>query len=675
MTIEAGKELKQTALAVTGPENPGNHFRLTYLPGLDGLRALAVLAVMFYHAGVGFMVGGFLGVDVFFVISGFLITSLLLSERGQAGHTNLKAFWWRRARRLLPALFLLLFVTVIFSVIFLPGELTGLRGDVVAALTYVTNWELIFNQRSYFEAIGRPPLLRHLWSLAVEEQFYIIWPVVFVLGMRLKQRRYLLYGLGLAALASAVWMALLYQPDVDPSRVYYGTDTRASGLLVGVMLAFIPFLSPEISWQGRRTKLKAYLVNLAGLAALAVLFYSFVSIDQFQSFLYQGGFLFLSLVTAVIIFGVVHPLSYLGQVFEWRPLRYIGQRSYSLYLWHWPIFNVTRPQLDLPLDDGLLLLALRFGLTFLLAELSYRFVETPIRQGKLEQLWQRWKNSQGEARRRLKASWLSAGVVSVMVSSMLVLALVEAKAPPPPDYLPGQTPGQVGSLPVEFGTTPDATLSPTIFPTATATPAATATPTAPAFTATALAPGQTPVSTPTPAPDPTATPVPTATPPPAPTATPRPAPPVTAVGDSVLLGAGNELHRLIGPMIYEADVGMQAKTGVQMIQSFKDQGQLGPTVIIHLGTNGYFADKSFDDMMNVIGPNRRVFFVNVRAPREWEGPNNKVIQNGVKRYSNAYLIDWYSVSAGHPEYFVKDGVHLTPIGITVYTSLIANAIK
>jgi peptidoglycan/LPS O-acetylase OafA/YrhL len=657
MTIEAGKDLGQASPANGAPENASNHFKLTYLPGLDGLRALAVLAVMFYHAGAAFLPGGFLGVDVFFVISGFLITTLLLHERELSGRTNLKAFWWRRARRLLPALFLLLLVTVVFSVIFLPGELTGLRGDVAAALGYVTNWELIFNQRSYFEAIGRPPLLRHLWSLAVEEQFYIIWPLIFFFGMRLKQRRYLLYGLGLAALASAVWMAALYQPDADPSRVYYGTDTRASGLLVGVLLAFVPFLSPEISWQGWRTKLKAALVNLGGLAALAFMLFCFATLDQFQSFLYQGGFLLLSLGTAVLIFGVVHPLSYLGVILEWRPLRYTGQRSYSLYLWHWPIFNITRPQLDLPLDDGLLLLAIRFGLTFLVAELSYRFVETPLRHGKLEQFWQGWKESQGATRRKLKAAWLSAGLVSLLLSSTLVLALVEAKAPPPPDYLPGQTPGAVGALPIDFSTTPD--------PTIEATPEATATATAIPFTATAVPPGVTP--------DPTATPAPTATP--KPTSTPKPAPPVTAVGDSVMLGAGNELHKLIGPMIYEADVGMQAKTGVEMIRSFKNQGQLGPTVVIHLGTNGYFADKSFDDMMSVIGPNRRVFFVNVRAPREWEGPNNKVILNGVKRYDNAYLIDWYSASAGHPEYFVKDGVHLTPAGIRVYTSLIANKIK
>ena len=255
-----------------------------YLPGLDGLRAIAVLAVMFYHAGISFMMGGFLGVDVFFVISGFLITTLLLAEYRRTGRTNLKAFWWRRARRLLPALFLLLLLTVVFSVIFLPDELTGLRGDVAAALAYVTNWELIFNQRSYFEAVGRPPLLRHLWSLAVEEQFYIIWPLAFSFGMALPAARYLLYALGLAVVASAVWMALLYQPDADPSRVYYGTDTRASGLLVGVLLAFIPFLPTEIAWRGWRTRLTAALLNLGAGLALAVLLYCFVMVDQFKPF-------------------------------------------------------------------------------------------------------------------------------------------------------------------------------------------------------------------------------------------------------------------------------------------------------------------------------------------------------------------------------------------------------
>src|SRR5919199_3682700 len=217
--------------------------RLPYLPGLDGLRALAVTAVLLYHADLKWIPGGFLGVEIFFVISGYLITALLLSEWRQKGTISLKNFWLRRARRLLPALYVLLVVTLAFAVVFLPGEVAGLRGDVLAAVGYVTNWYLIFGQESYFESVGRPSMLQHLWSLAVEEQFYLIWPVVLAVGLgvgatRLRRRRVLTVAL-LGAAASALAMALLYTPGVDPSRVYYGTNTRATGLLFGAALAFL----------------------------------------------------------------------------------------------------------------------------------------------------------------------------------------------------------------------------------------------------------------------------------------------------------------------------------------------------------------------------------------------------------------------------------------------------
>src|SRR5918992_2342578 len=215
---------------------------LPYAPGLDGLRALAVIAVLLYHAELSWLPGGFLGVEVFFVISGYLITALLLTEWWQHGRVDLKRFWIRRARRLLPALYLLLAVTLAYAVLFLPGEVAGLRGDVIAALGYVTNWYLVLGNESYFEAIGRPSLLKHLWSLAVEEQFYLLWPPVLALGLgvgatRWRERRVLLVALAGAA-ASALLMALLYRPEVDPSRIYFGTDTRATGLLIGAALAF-----------------------------------------------------------------------------------------------------------------------------------------------------------------------------------------------------------------------------------------------------------------------------------------------------------------------------------------------------------------------------------------------------------------------------------------------------
>src|SRR5215207_1251970 len=217
--------------------------RLSYSPGLDGLRAVAVMAVLLYHANLTWIPGGFLGVEVFFVISGYLISALLLAEWRQKGTINLKEFWLRRARRLLPALYVLLVVTLTYAVVFLPGEVAGLRAEVIAAVGYVTNWYLIFGQQSYFESVGRPSVLQHLWSLAVEEQFYLIWPVVLTVGLgmgatRLRKRRVLMIAIA-GAVASSVAMALLYTPGVDPSRIYYGTDTRATGLLCGVALALL----------------------------------------------------------------------------------------------------------------------------------------------------------------------------------------------------------------------------------------------------------------------------------------------------------------------------------------------------------------------------------------------------------------------------------------------------
>jgi peptidoglycan/LPS O-acetylase OafA/YrhL len=250
-----GKASTRRAAGVCGSRAAGE-VRLPYLPGLDGLRALAVIAVLLYHAELPWIPGGFLGVEVFFVISGYLITTLLLAEWRQRGRIDLKAFWLRRARRLLPALYLLLVVTLAYAVVFLPGEVAGLRGDAVAALGYVTNWYLVLGHESYFEAIGRPSLLKHLWSLAVEEQFYLLWPPVLALGLgvgatRWRERRVLLGALALAA-ASALLMALLYRPEVDLSRVYFGSDTRAAGLLIGAALAFA-----WTPWHSRAPRVKS----------------------------------------------------------------------------------------------------------------------------------------------------------------------------------------------------------------------------------------------------------------------------------------------------------------------------------------------------------------------------------------------------------------------------------
>ena len=321
-----------------------------YQPSLDGIRAVAVVAVLIYHADVRWLPGGFLGVDVFFVVSGYLITSLLVEERRGSMTTDLKRFWLRRAKRLLPALFAMLTVTCAYAAVAVPDALYRLRTDVLAAATYSTNWWLIASKQSYFEALGRPPLLRHLWSLAVEEQWYLLWPLVFVLAMALVRGRTerLVVPIVLAALASTAWMAIVFDPSGDASRAYFGTDTRASGLLIGAAAAMVwtPWRWP---WADRR---RLAGLDAIGWLALLALVAVMLRWGQTTSLLYRGGFLLVSVLSIVVVAVSVHPgATTFRAALSLAPLRWLGSRSYGLYLWHWPVFMVTRQQ-DYPDMDS-----------------------------------------------------------------------------------------------------------------------------------------------------------------------------------------------------------------------------------------------------------------------------------------------------------------------------------
>ena len=596
----------------------GGGVRLPYLPGLDGLRALAVIAVLLYHAELPWIRGGFLGVEVFFVISGYLITTLLLTEWHQQGYINLVGFWLRRARRLLPALYLLLVVTLTFAVVFLPGEVARLRDDALAAFGYVTNWYLILGEQSYFETVGRPSLLQHLWSLAVEEQFYLLWPLlltVALLGLtpmrRWRRRRLALFMALAGAVGSALLMATLYQPGVDPSRVYYGTDTRVSGLLFGAALAFVWAPGQIPRWAGRRTR--ALLLDVAGLATLGVLVWFCLRLDQYQPFLFRGGFALVALATAVVILVAVHPHTHLGpHLLGWRPLRWIGLRSYGIYLWHWPVFMLTRPELDVPIS-GLPLLALRLTATIALADLSYRFVETPIRTGALGRAWRELREARGARRWRLGAYWSGALGTGATVCVVLGLALAHAQPPAPPSYLSVESIHTEDSGVVESETSPAADAS--------------------AGTV---------------------------------------KDPITLVGDSVMLGSAGELERALGNPAFATDVGLQPMGVIEILKKHRAAGRLGEAVVVHAGDNVPFTIEQFDEMMALLEDVPKVAIVNVKVPRPWEQQNNEVLADGVQRYpGKAVLVDWHAASAGRPELFVEDGIHLQPEGQRVYADLIA----
>lgn len=590
----------------------------TRIPGLDGIRALAVLAVLAYHGALPGSGGGFLGVEVFFVLSGFLISGLLLSEWNRTAGIGLLRFWSRRGHRLLPAVYLMIPLVLLVFGAALPGTVAQIRSDALAGLGYVTNWWLVFAHKSYFATFARPSPFTHLWSLAIEEQFYLLWPLALLLALPRIRRQHLALATITLALGSLALMAVRFVPGSDPSAVYYSSDTRASGLLAGAALAL--FCWPALvdrrrprSSSPRRTA----ATQAAGWLAVALLAVCCTRIGELSTFLYRGGFGVVDAVSVLLIYVVVaQPAGLLTRTLGLPVLRWLGLRSYGIYVWHWPIFVLTRPGQDLPFGVWPVFLV-RLAATLAVAELSYRFVELPVRSGALGRRWADLRDFAIGGGWR----WLAptAAVASLLVaSSAAAVAVAQARPQAPPRYLAALRPVHVAE---------------------------------PAATAPVNAARRTQAAPP-----------------------PRPCP-ISAIGDSVLLGALPSLrHDLPQLKTVDAQIGMQVRQAIALLSRRARAHELGCAVVLQVGDNGPLTEHDLGVLMGIVGPARLAVFITDHVPLPWADPNNRLLSAAARKWRNFVLVDWARFAGSNVHFFYGDNTHLAPAGQLAYARLVASAL-
>ena len=394
---------------------------IQHIPAIDGLRAIAVTAVIFYHLGFAWIPGGFLGVDLFFVISGYVITRLLLDSIARSGGLDLRGFYKARARRLLPPMVFMIVVTAFYISIWAQDSVKRFLTDIPFSLSGLMNWWLVFKEQDYFEAIGRPPLLQHTWSLAVEAQFYLIWPVLLLLILK----RFGKKVIPLAALAIALFsgtalflVSLRLDASSSVSHIYFGTDTHSIGLFLGAALA--------VSWIPQNFKSEVSnkaqnFIDFIGVFGLVGILGSFLLIDESSPTAYKIAFPLAAIFGAAIITSIVHPASRFAPILQNRVLLWIGERSYAIYLWHWVVFQITRPRVDIDGQDWALI-ALRILVVLALADISLKLVELPIRSGKVEYWFKGMKYRTASVRKRQKIAVISS--ISILVLSLTALSSV-----------------------------------------------------------------------------------------------------------------------------------------------------------------------------------------------------------------------------------------------------------
>lgn len=607
-----------------------------YITGLDGIRAIAVIMVLAYHLKLALFKSGFLGVTVFFVLSGYLITGILISEVEEEGTIDLKNFWLRRIRRLVPAVMsmavVIIFVsTVVNRVIFTKG-----CKDFLASVLGFNNWWQIFNKVSYFEAAGVPSPFTHCWSLAIETQFYLIYPLILLGIYKLaksrgegRAKRGLLFAgvTLLLALISVILMIVLFDPQQDASRVYYGTDTRAFSLLFGALLAIL--------WDYRMVprRLSASVNMVLGSVSFAVLLVMTIAINGSSNFWYRGGQFVGTILTVLVIYTVLGRKTWLSRFLSNPVLKWIGDRSYSIYLWHYPIILL----ISKGIKASWWITLIEIVLSVVLAELSYRFIETPIRHGIIGEylniLRSRPKSRQEKkrqvqvARRSLK---VMAGTFVLTVSLILCMIFVPKKNALDTLQKREAKAKETGKMTEEQLAKQKANGSESEDTICTAN-----------LTDDEILEGLN----------------------------------LLLIGDSIAVDVTNDFYEMFPNSVSDTKIGRITSLGKQVLDSYIDEKKWEGEGVIFASLSNSPINGELEDIREKIGKDMPLFLTTVRIPHDmFEEESNSKIKKFVEENDHTYLIDWYAASEGHDEYFDADDTHLLSAGAKAYANCIKEAV-
>lgn len=600
-----------------------------YITGFDGIRSLAVVGVILYHLLPTSMKGGYLGVPIFFVVSGYLITDLLRQEWEQNGKINIWQFYVRRMKRLYPGLAFLLITASAYITLFQRGLLNNLRGVVVSSLLYVNNWWQINNGLSYFDRFANESPFTHIWSLAVEAQNYLIWPVIFVLLMVfVRKRKWIFYTVLGTSVLSAILMMILYTPGGDPTRVYYGTDTRLFSIWMGSALAFVwpsTRLKKNIPKQAKR------ILNLAGLISLLALILFFFFLDDHYSFVYYGGMFLVSIFCVILVAVTAHPGASLDRWLTNPVFTWIGKRSYGIYLYQFPVMIFYEAKVSDIADHVLIHMVIEISLILIISELSYRYIERPLARFDYSRTLQVVKG------------WFKTPIISkqkpwlIPATLVVIVALVGFVTAPKDSVTADQKQLQakiaeskkLAEESQKDSEKNDGTVDQAILDKYELT----------------VEQGKKAQKL-----------------------------QLTAFGDSVMLDAATDLKEVYPHVVVDGDVGRQLYASEPYIEELKKQNLLKDTVLIGLGTNGAFTEAQFDTIMSALG-DRKVYWVNVRVPtKRWQNDVNAMLADMAKKYDNLTLIDWYDYSNGHSDWFYDDQVHPNPEGMKHYIHLVSETL-